>query len=187
MCVSQQQHRVAQLTARPLTRRGAGLARPTGGRARICPRASRNTLVVRWLPRHIYHRLCSPVTMCCRRRGPSVTPPSMAIEAPVLGGPESVRVCVSQQQHCTVCLGCRFINIACEFDSGNHARDIRVDSCAGQRHDVVPRSRLNLTSSSRRLYRYGNVRKYAQTQPRMNLVAAWNPLLLTKCFKIPKG
>ena len=43
------------------------------------PLASRNTLVVRWLPRHIYHRLCSPVTMCCRRRAPSVTPPSIAI------------------------------------------------------------------------------------------------------------
>ena len=28
----------------------------------------------------------------------AVTPPSIAIEAPVLGGPESVRVCVSQQQ-----------------------------------------------------------------------------------------
>ena len=39
---------------------------------------------------------CSPVTMCCRRRGPSVTPPSIAIEALVLGGPERVRVCVSQ-------------------------------------------------------------------------------------------
>ena len=52
----------------------------------------RNTfLVVRWLPRHIYHRLCSPVTMSCRRRGPSVTSPSIAIAAPVLGGPESVR------------------------------------------------------------------------------------------------
>ena len=73
----------------------------SGGRARCVgkqqqPRASRNTLEVRcWSPRHIYHRLCSPVTMCCRRRGPSVTPPSMAIEAPVLGGPESVHVCVS--------------------------------------------------------------------------------------------
>ena len=68
------------------------------------------------------------------------------------------------------------------LENGNHARDIRVDSCAGQRHDVVPRSRLNLTSSSRRLYRYGNVRN-AQTQPRMNLVAAWNP----PTDKIPKG
>ena len=36
--------------------------------------------------------------MCCRRRGPSVTPPSIAIEALMLGGPERVRVCVSQQQ-----------------------------------------------------------------------------------------
>ena len=58
-------------------------------------------LVVRWLPRHIYHRLCSPVTMCCRRRGPSVTPPSIAIEALVLGGPVSVRArCVSQHGSC---------------------------------------------------------------------------------------
>ena len=30
--------------------------------------------------------------MCCRRRGPSVTPPSTAIAALVLGGPEVVRV-----------------------------------------------------------------------------------------------
>ena len=42
-------------------------------------------------PHHIYHRLCSSVTMCCRRRGPSVTPPSIAPVALVLGGPESVR------------------------------------------------------------------------------------------------
>jgi len=33
---------------------------------------------------------------------PPVTPPSIAIEAPVLGGPLSVRVCVSQQQQRTV-------------------------------------------------------------------------------------
>ena len=40
--------------------------------------------------------LCSPVTMCCRRRGPSVTPPSKAIEAPVLwglGSGECARLC----------------------------------------------------------------------------------------------
>ena len=28
------------------------------------------------------------------------------------------------------------------LENGDHARDIQVDSCAGQRHDVVPRSRL---------------------------------------------
>ena len=35
----------------------------------------------------------------CVEQQQTVTPPSIAIEAPVLGGPESVRVCVSQQQH----------------------------------------------------------------------------------------
>ena len=88
-------------------RQGLGRNGGSGGRAR-CAEQQHSTApevseLVMTCPTHVSQALlppsteilCSPVTMCCRRRGPSVTPPSIATEAPVLGSPESVRVCVS--------------------------------------------------------------------------------------------
>jgi len=64
--------------------------------SRVCPGSPRPRGLftgTRYLPRYPVHK---------RNRGTNYqvasTPPSIAIEAPVLGGPVSVRVCVSQQQ-----------------------------------------------------------------------------------------
>ena len=75
--------------------------------------------------------------MCCRRRGPSVTPPSIAIEAPVLGGPERVRVVLNSSS---------FVNSSRSFvmsitptTSRRDEDELIADSAAPERPDSMGR------------------------------------------------